>query len=172
VPRICIDLNVWCSAALADFAVKRGTASQSIVEAVRSHGSERGGTTLVISLGMLQHLAIVLQGDLDFSLEETARVVGRAESYAFPSPSLTLGGVGVLPIRDAEDRHVLETAWSGGADVLTTSDLRGFVGAEAETLVPARVYRLRRADQALIVAHPFETAAWLRGEDAFGVATV
>ncbi len=90
--------------------------------------------------------------------------------YANHGPSLTLGGVGVLQIHDAEDRHVLETAWSGGADILTTADVRGFITTDAETLVPDRVWRLRRADRTLILAHPFETSAGLRGEDALGGA--
>ncbi len=116
---------------------------------------------------MLERLALVLHRDLDFAAEEAAEFAGLVSSFAVEGPSLTLGGVGVLPIHDAEDRHVLETAWSGAADLLTTADLRGFVGADAEILVPGRVYRLRRASRSLVVAHHFETAAWLRGEDVF-----
>jgi predicted nucleic acid-binding protein len=118
---------------------------------------------------MLGHLAVVLNRDLRLTLKEASDFVALAESYSIDGPSLTLGGVGVLPIHDAEDRHVLETAWSGGADILTTADVRGFVAPDAENLVPGRVWRLRRADRILILAHPFETAAWLRGEEAFGV---
>jgi hypothetical protein len=116
---------------------------------------------------MLQQLALVLHRDLGFTARQAADFTALIADCATEGPSLTLGGVGVLPILDAEDRHVLETAWSGAADVLTTADLRGFVGADAEVLVPDRVYRLRRADRPLIVAHPFDAAAWLRGEDVF-----
>ncbi len=117
---------------------------------------------------MPDRLATVLVRDVQFPVEIVDELVEAIVDVAAEGPSLTLGGVGVLPIHDAEDRHVLETAWSGGADVLTTAYLRGFVSTQAEDLVPNRVFRLRRADHRLILAHPFETAAWLRGEDAFG----
>lgn len=123
---------------------------------------------MVISWGMLGRLATVLTRHFKFADDIAADLTEAVARYAVEGPSLTLGGIGVLPVHDAEDRHVLETAWSGGADVLTTADLRGFVDADAEVLVPGRVYRLWRADRPLVVAHPFETAAWLRGEEAFG----
>ncbi len=119
---------------------------------------------------MLDRLAHVLSRDFNFRSETIATLTEAIIGYANHGPSLTLGGVGVLPIHDAEDRHVLETAWSGGADILTTADVRGFAAPDAEILVPDKVWRLRRADRSLILAHPFETAAWLRGEDALGGA--
>ena len=118
---------------------------------------------------MLVRLANVLIGDFKFAPACVADLTKAITGYATDRPSLTLGGVGVLPIHDSEDRHVLETAWSGRADILTTADLRGFVDADTEVLVPYRAYRFRRADRPLVVAHPFETAAWLRGDDAFGI---
>lgn len=117
---------------------------------------------------MLDHLATVLMRDFKFAPAYVGDLTRAITGYATQGPSLTLGGLGVLPIHDSEDRHVLETAWSGRADILTTADLRGFAGADAEVLTADRVYRLWRADKSLIVAHPFETAAWLRGEDVFG----
>jgi hypothetical protein len=168
VTRICIDLNVWCGAILSQAHGRSGTAAGSIVDAVRQGACRRGALTLIISWGMIDRLTDVLARDLMFPPEIVADLAQAIVGFADEGPSLTLGGVGVLPIHDTEDRHVLETAWSGRADILTTADLRGFVSAEAEVLVRDRVFRLRRADHPLIVAHPFETAAWLRGEAVFG----
>ena len=169
MPRICIDLNVWCGAFLSQSLGRSGTATRTIVEAARRGECARGDLTLVISWGMLDRLAMVLTRDFKFAPAYVADLTKAISGYATDGPSLTLGGVGVPPIHDSEDRHVLETAWSGRADILTTADLRGFVDADSEVLVPDRVYRLLRADRSLIVAHPFGTAAWLRGDDAFGI---
>jgi hypothetical protein len=167
VIRLCVGLNVWCGAYLSRHPGHAPTATLIIIEAIRRGECSRGDLALVISWGMLDRLATVLTRDFDFSPRVVDDLINSILGYAVEGPSLTLGGVGVLPIHDAEDRHVLETAWSGGADILATSDLRGFVGADAEVLVPGRAYRLQRADRSLIVAHPFETAAWLQGEDVF-----
>lgn len=161
--RICIDLDVWCGAFLSQAHGRQGTATQTIIEAARSGVSDRGPVSLVVSWGMLQRLETVLVRDFQFPPEIAKGLIESIGSYAVSGPSLTLGGIGVLPIHDGEDRHVLETAWGGRADVLTTSDLRGFINSGAEAVIADRAYRLRRADQTLIVAHPFEVAGWLRG---------
>ena len=72
-------------------------------------------------------------GDFKFAPAYVADLTKAITGYATDRPSLTLGGVGVLPIHDSEDRHVLETAWSGRADILTTADLRGFVDAHGSS---------------------------------------
>jgi hypothetical protein len=61
-----------------------------------------------------------------------------------------------------EDRHVLETAWAGGADILVTANLGDFVQAGVETILERRLYRLARGAAPMILAHPFEAAHWLR----------
>jgi hypothetical protein len=91
-------------------------------------------------------------------------------SYAEQGPSLTLGGAGVIPIHDREDRHVLETAWAGGASVLVTVDFRGFLSADGEVLVEGQLAKLRQASQVLYLIHPFTFAAWLRGDQIEGLA--
>jgi len=168
VPRICADLNVWCAAILADAYGRRGTAAQTIVDVLRTGRSERGAAALVISFGMLERLARVLVRDLDFAPADAAALTGAIAGYAEQGPSLSPGGVGVMPIHDAEDRHVLETAWAGGADFLVTADLRGFLQKDAEVSAPSRILRLSRSGRSLIVAHPFTFAAWLRGKDQPG----
>lgn len=165
--RLCIDLNVWCADVLATQYRRKGTAAQSIVEAVRS-GSARTSIQLVISLGMLQRLELVVARDLDATPEEAAELVDVIADYARVGPSLILGGVGVLPILDDEDRHVLETAWAGRADVLVTSDFAGFLSADATVITPGRLARLERGGRRLWLIHPFAFAAWLRGEAVAG----
>ena len=160
--RLCLDLNVWCAAYLAARAGRRETASQSLVDAARYGQSQQGPLHLVVSWGMLDRLKLVLIDQLRFDPAEAGELIDAIASYARTGPSLTLGGVGVIPIRDAEDRHVLETAWAGGADVLVTANLVDFVSAGAEVILDGRLYRLKRGAAALILAHPFEAARWLR----------
>ena len=85
-------------------------------------------------------------------------------SYAKEGPSLTLGGgVGVIPIHDAEDRHVLETAWAGGADILVTANLGDFVQDADELIQAGRIYRLSRGGRPMILdlTH-IRYAGWLQ----------
>jgi hypothetical protein len=93
---------------------------------------------------------------------DAERLADLIAAYAREGPSLTLGGVGVIPIHDHEDRHVLETAWAGQADVLATANLRDFVRADSDVMLDGRAYRLTRGVRTLTVAHPFEVAQWLR----------
>jgi predicted nucleic acid-binding protein len=43
------------------------------------------------------------------------------------SPQLTLGGTGVVTIRDEEDAHILETVLAGGADILIIVNFKDFI---------------------------------------------
>jgi predicted nucleic acid-binding protein len=165
--RICVDLNVWCAWILADKAGKSGTAAQSIVAAVRGRKTPVP-IQLVISWGMLERLGEVLRDDFRFPDTAAGALIDKIASYARERPSLTLGGVGVLPIHDAEDRHVLETAWAGAATALVTSDFRGFLSADATVLIPGRLARLSRGERELYLIHPFPMAAWLGGEPVAG----
>ncbi len=85
-------------------------------------------------------------------------------SYAKEGPSLTLGGVGVIPIHDVEDRHVLETAWAGRADILVTANLADFTEGAHQVAPGGRMFELERGGHSLILAHPFEAIRWLREE--------
>jgi predicted nucleic acid-binding protein len=164
LPRICLDLNVWCAAFIARRLGRRDTACIALTEAVRSGRSLRGPVALVVSWGMLERLRVVLARDLGFSDHDAARLAELIASYAKEGPSLTLGGVGVIPIRDTEDRHVLETAWAGGADILVTANLGDFAQEGDELIEARRIYRLSRGGRTMILTHPFEAAGWLRDE--------
>jgi hypothetical protein len=74
-------------------------------------------------------------------------------------------GGGVYPIRDTEDRHVLEVAVAGDADVLVTANLADFamngiarIGDGARLRVYAAAGR-----KPLLIAHPDQVRDWLRG---------
>jgi predicted nucleic acid-binding protein len=156
--RICLDLNVWCAAYLADRAGRLGTASQTLVEAARSGQVAGEFLQLVVSLGMLERLMLVLVDQLQFDSLEASALTDAIAGYAHVGPSLTLGGVGVIPIQDTEDRHVLETAWAGRADILVTANLRDFVQDDDEVVLAGRAYLLARGGRTMILAHPFEAA--------------
>ncbi len=111
---------------------------------------------------MLERLRAVLLRDLGFSQGDAGRLVELIASYAKEGPSLTLGGVGVIPMHDTEDRHVLETAWAGQADLLVTANLADFIHEDDETILETMSYRLRRGDRSMILSHPFEAIRWLR----------
>ena len=111
---------------------------------------------------MLERLRIVLARDLGFSERDAGRLVQLIASYAKDGPSLTLGGVGVIPIHDLEDRHVLETAWAAQADILVTANLSDFVQHDDQTVGKRSLYRLNRGGHSMIVAHPFDAIHWLR----------
>jgi hypothetical protein len=81
--RLCLDLNIWVAALFADGKGRTNTASQYLVEVVRSGNSPAGSISLVISWGMLDELRSVLIEHLNLS-EETATsytmaIAGRAD---------------------------------------------------------------------------------------------
>lgn len=162
VLRVCLDLNVWCGAFLSEQLGRSDTAAQSLVAAVRSGQCERGPVALVISWGMLNRMREVLER-LGFEPREAERLTELIATYAHEGPSLTLGGVGVLPLDDTEDRHVMETAWAGEVDLLVTHNLDDFAG-DSDALVPDRILGASRGGAKLIVSHTYDAAAWLRGE--------
>lgn len=162
--RLCLDLNVWLGAILSEGLERRGTAAQTLVDAVRSGLGSRGPIALVVSWGMLNRLREVLVR-FAFGAAEADRLIQVIATIARDGPSLTLGGVGVLPLDDVEDRHVLETALAGGADMLVTQNLKDFMGQDVRTLVADRYYGVDTAGDKLLIVHTYAAAAWLRGED-------
>lgn len=162
--RLCLDLNVWLGAILSEKLGRRDTAAQTLVEAVRSGLGPRGPVSLVVSWGMLNRLREVL-ARFEFGVAEADRLIQVIATIARDGPSLTLGGVGVLPLDDEEDRHVLETALAGGADMLVTQNLKDFVSHDARALVADRYYGVEAAGEKLLIVHTYAAAAWLRGGD-------
>lgn len=110
---------------------------------------------------MLERLRVVLARDLGFADHDATRFVELISSYAKEGPSLTLGGVGIIPIHDVEDRHVLETPWAGEADILVTANLADFIQRDDQIVAEGRLYRLKRGDKSMVLAHLFEAIRWL-----------
>lgn len=161
--RLCLDLNIWLGAILSERLGRAGTAAGTLVEAVRSGASPRGPIALVVSWGMLNRLREVLVR-FEFGRTEADRLVQLVATIARDGPSLTLGGVGVLPMDDLEDRHVLETALAGRADLLVTHNLKDFLGKDVRVLSPGHWHGAATAEGKLLIAHTYDAAAWLRGE--------
>jgi hypothetical protein len=65
--RLCLDLNIWCAALLADSKGREGTASQALIKIVRHGYCLSMLVQLIISWGMLNRLRKVLECDLGVS---------------------------------------------------------------------------------------------------------
>ncbi len=166
--RVCLDLNVWVAYFLATRRGRRSGSSSWLVDAVRAGHSPAGPLQLVVSLGMLERLGLVLVRVLgvDASAAEAAlRAIAGIASLgpAGDHPYAVVGG-GVSPIRDEEDRHVLETAVAGGADVLATANLADFTMDDVEWVGDGSRIRIYTPPSRapLVIAHPDHVAGWLR----------
>ncbi len=65
--RLCLALNIWCAALLAERKNRQDTACQTLVRIVRERECVWGKVELVISWGMLNRLEKVLIKDLKVS---------------------------------------------------------------------------------------------------------
>lgn len=167
VLRLCLDLNIWCAALLADFKGRQNTAPQTLVRIVRQGHCAISPVQLIISWGMLNRLQKVLEVDLKVSQSTAAAYTQTIVVYAQTGPSsmqpqLTLGGTGVIPIRDVEDGHVLETVISGRADVLVTANFKDFVTPQTRIVIPQRHGVYVSPQHSFHVVHPYLIMDWLR----------
>lgn len=165
--NLCLDLNVWCAAFLADRKGMEGTASQTLVRMARAGRVGDMAIQLVISWGMLTRLRKVLEVDWGVSRRAADPVIETIAFYARMgaagmAPHLTLGGTGLMPIRDREDAHVLDTAVAGQAHLLVTANFDDFLAAKSRVLEAGKVGIFETSTARLVVAHPFRAAAWLR----------
>lgn len=168
VLRLCLDLNIWCAALLADRKGRQGTASQCLVEIVRQGSCTIGSVQLVISWGMLNRFRLVLErapfnvpqpvADLYISVTKGYAELGPAGA----GPQLTLGGTGVIALQDGEDAHVLETALAGQASVLVTANFKDFISNDTRIVIPERYAIHTTPAHVLRIAHPYEMMGWLR----------
>jgi predicted nucleic acid-binding protein len=167
VLRLCLDLNIWCAALIADRKGRQGTASQSLVEIVRQGHCALGPVQLVISWGMLNRLRTVLERSLNVPHLAADLYIDAIRGYAQlgptgASPQLTLGGVGVIALQDVEDAHVLETALAGRANVLVTANFRDFISNDTHVIVPERHAVHVAAAHVVYIVHPYLMMDWLR----------
>jgi hypothetical protein len=85
-----------------------------------------------------------------------------AEAGAFAeSPTLTLGGTGVIALKDEEDAHVLETAIAGNASLLVTRNFKDFL-EKMEVIKTGEIGQIKEAGKEIIVAQPAIAAQWFR----------
>jgi hypothetical protein len=163
--RLCLHLNVWCARFFGRTRGRKDTATYLLVEAVRNGTSSLGAVQLVISWVMVNRLRAVLErdmraspGDIDDYLAE---IIDYAQLGAATGPSLTLGGVGLLPLSDEEDAHVADTAIAGETDILVTANFRDFMPRHVDVLTPDRLARITHPKGELLIAHPYTMRDWL-----------
>jgi predicted nucleic acid-binding protein len=161
--RLCLDLNIWVAALLADRKGRTNTGSQYLVEIVRSGSSPVCAVNLIISLGMLDELKSVIVEHLGLNIETADAYVSAIEEYAKLGAQLTLGGTGVIGLRDLEDAHVLETAIAGKADFLVTANFKDFIvdrDTKIEILDRHAIYY--SSAHILQIVHPNLMLEWIR----------
>ena len=164
--RLCLDLNIWVAALLADRKGRTNTGSQYLVEIVRSGSSPVGAVNLVISLGMLDELKSVIVEHLGLNIETADAYVSAIEEYAKLGAQLTLGGTGVIGLRDIEDAHVLETAIAGKADFLVTANFKDFiVDRDTKIEIPDRHAIYYSSAHSLQIVHPYLMLEWIKRGD-------
>ena len=166
--RLCLDLNVWVADFLGTRRGRRGGSSPWLADAVRSGTCQAGPLQLVVSLGMLDRLALVLTREFQVeadAAETLVRAIGGVASFgpAGDHPHALVGS-GVYPLRDEEDRHVLEVAVAGEADLLVTANMADFETADVLKVGDgARIRFYPRPGRAtLVIAHPDQARDWLR----------
>lgn len=169
--RLCLDLNVFVADLLSPRSRDQRSAASFLVDTVRNGECPVGPVQLVVSHGMLNRLRSVLETRGGLDPAAARRFVGGVAAIAANGPSwdapyLVLGGVGVVPMRDEEDRGVLEAAVGGRAHLLATANLRDFAGIGGPariTLSPGQVLLYKQPGKPpLVIAAPTLAARWLR----------
>lgn len=167
VIRLCLDLNIFCAAIIADKKQHKNTACQELVKAIRQGFCNAGKTQLIISWGMLNTLKSVLvekwgmdekMADLQIDAIKTYSETGAGSR----SPQITLGGTGIINLSDLEDAHVLETAMAGKSTVLVTSNFKDFLSKNTEIIIPDKHYIYSTANNKIHIVHPFTMMDWIR----------
>ncbi|MGL5805891.1 MAG: PIN domain-containing protein [Xenococcaceae cyanobacterium] len=160
---LCLDLNIWCAALLADKKGRTSTSCQTLVTIVRLGYCCLGDVSLVISWGMLNRLRHVLERDLKVNPTTADAYVETIREYAMLAPALTLGGTGVVALRDIEDAHVLETAIAGRANVLVTANFKDFISnTDTQLQIENRHAIYRSPVHQFHIVHPYLMAEWLK----------
>jgi hypothetical protein len=141
--------------------------AQSLVAAVRRGDSVLGPIQLVISWGMLNRLRKVWEDDWGVPRAEADPLLAAIAGYATLGPDakppyLTLGGTGLIALRDTEDAHVLEVAVAGRADILVTSNFKDFLNYRKDVREENRIAIYRAPLHRVIIAHTYTAAQWLR----------
>jgi len=163
---VCLDLNVWVSNVLELRMERVGTTSQQLVQTVAAGFCSIGPVQLVVSWPVLDRLGVVLQREFsvsDDAVQDIVQAIARIAEAGpdMHAPYVLLGGTRVLPLRDIEDRHVLETALAGKADVLVTSNFDDFLPPRSVVVERGELAIVRRDGHQVIIAHPRQMRRWL-----------
>jgi hypothetical protein len=116
---------------------------------------------------MLNRLRLVLERDLGVTPSAADLYIDVIVSYAQlgiagRSPQLTLGGTGIVPLRDLEDAHVLETALAGRANFLVTANFRDFRSKDTQILLQDRHGIFVAPHHRFHIVHPYLMMDWLK----------
>jgi predicted nucleic acid-binding protein len=168
--RLCLDLNIWCASLLSDRKGKQNSSSQSLVTIIRQGYCEIGLVQLIISWGMINRLRSVLEEQLSIPTPLVDSYLSAIINYTqlesiYASPQLTLGGTGVVAIRDEEDAHVLETALAGKTNVLVTVNFKDFISNDTRIIQPARHLIYTAPNDTFHIVHPDLMMEWLRQDN-------
>ncbi len=123
------DVNVWVNNYLSLSKGRQGYAAQRLIRSAFDGHCRLGPIQLIVSHVMLDTLQIVLMRvGLSDALSEAARnaVEASATGGVIRQAPYVVLGRGVQPIRDAEDRGVLDTAIAGNSDLLVTNNRKDF----------------------------------------------
>jgi predicted nucleic acid-binding protein len=165
--RVCLDLNVYCAHLLGLRKGHANTAAQTLIGTVRRGECALGPVQLIVSWGMLNRLRKVLEDDLGVPRLEADHFLAAIAGFATLGPAsepphLTLGGTGLIPLRDAEDAHVLDVAVAGRADLLITTNFRDFVDNRTDVREENRIAIHHSSQHSVVIAHTFTAVQWLR----------
>lgn len=173
--RCCLDLNVYCAALLARSRGRENTGALRMLHMMRDGRGPCGPLQLVVSWAMLDRLRKVFIENWRLPKEIVDLFLADIRLLAALGPDrldpyLLLGGSGVAPVRDEEDRSVLEVAGAARAVLLVTSNFADFT-AGAVILVPHRLAVAEIQQHPVIVARPAEALHLLTAPEAPDVVT-
>jgi hypothetical protein len=80
--RLCLDLNIWCAAFLAERKGRQNTSGQMLVEAARSGACPLVPVKLIVSWGMLDRLRRVFVTDWQIDSATTDDIITAIVGYA------------------------------------------------------------------------------------------
>ena len=176
VLKVCIDLNIWCSALYADKTGRKDTACQTLIKFAKQGCCPLGPIQIIISYGMLDRLRSVLEKKFKIPKLVAVLYTNLIEQYAKlgalqSGPQLILGG-GVIPLKDVEDSHVYETALAGQVLILITENFKDFISKDTHIIIKNRHAVSITANHSFHIAHPFIVLEWIRNNNIPDIATV
>jgi predicted nucleic acid-binding protein len=174
--RLTLDVNVWVNNYLSLAMGREDSAAQQLVRSAFLGHCRLGPVQPIISHAMLETLQEVLARS---GLPEVYAVAARnaveaaATGGIAPEPPHLVLASGVQPVKDTEDRSVLETAIAGAADLLVTNNFDDFTPgprADIDAEIIRRglagradilLFRRSRLEHGFVIASVFAARAWL-----------